>query len=532
MSHFRIYRYIFLLLLLSPFYEAQFSDEQVLAKLDKIQPLLSQKPDSAIFVAQQIIFNSKNEKLQTHAYINISISKGFLGEKDSAIHYGMEAKKIAIQLSNPELVSQTYGNLSLQYRNAKLFGLAKEETKNGLDYLEKTANSEDKIWIKAGLLRELAKINELEQNSDSTILYINKAFQTLRKEKNQKKTLIQLTYASLYNDLSKYYLKQKQFDKAENNAQKAIKTGKNLPYETIIKKYAYLNLSYIYLHKNEIQRCIDTLKIVEKQINVNEYPLRMEVYNVLAESYRKLGDVKNYQKYEVQAENLEDKLGADELIAINGILKIVEDENRKIRKRNLRIKTIIIAISILAIALIIALGMMFRRNMNNKKTFESYVHKIETEKISTQTNRDLTSEKTSITLPNTEKSAKKISTDIEKAILSKLKTFEEEKHFNEINTTLYKLSNDFDVNSKYLSEIILKHKGQNFNNYINGLRINNICQEIIDHPEYRKYKISYLAEISGFSSGEIFARIFKKITGISPSVFIKNSTKLDTSKND
>lgn len=188
----------------------------------------------------------------------------------------------------------------------------------------------------------------------------------------------------------------------------------------------------------------------------------------------------------------------------------------------------------MTITLFVSLLILYRTKKKEKKIFESYIQKIELEKRLTQANLDneSISEKEINTNTIPEKSTTKISTEIENSVLEKLKTFELQKQYNEPNTTLYKLSNDFNINSKYLSEIILKHKEQNFNNYINCLRINNICQEIIENPEYRKYKISYLAEISGFSSGEIFARIFKKTTGISPSVFIKNSTRLKQDKLD
>jgi AraC-like DNA-binding protein len=39
-------------------------------------------------------------------------------------------------------------------------------------------------------------------------------------------------------------------------------------------------------------------------------------------------------------------------------------------------------------------------------------------------------------------------------------------------------------------------------------------------PGYLNYKISYLADESGFSSHSSFATVFKSITGIAPTTFI------------
>lgn len=373
----------------------------------------------------------------------------------------------------------------------------------------------------------------MQQNNDSTFFYINKALQILDNSKEKNAILIRFTYSSLYNDLSKYYIQEKQFKKAEENALKAIEAGKSLPYQKLAIKNAYLNLSYVYLNNNETQRAIDTLKIVEKKTSTNEFPLRKEIYDALAESYNRLEDAKNYRKYGELSKSIENKLDDSELKAINRSISAIEENNIDINEKNLRNKYIIIGVSAISLILFAGLLILYKTQKKEKKIFEDYIQKIELEKTVNQTNYDINpkSKNENNYSPNPEKTNTRISTDIEKSILEKLNCFELQKQFNEPNTTLYKLSNEFNINSKYLSEIILKHKEQNFNNYINNLRINDICQEIIDNPEYRKYKISYLAEISGFSSGEIFARIFKKTTGISPSVFIKNSTKLKKKNN-
>jgi YesN/AraC family two-component response regulator len=92
------------------------------------------------------------------------------------------------------------------------------------------------------------------------------------------------------------------------------------------------------------------------------------------------------------------------------------------------------------------------------------------------------------------------------------------------------LSNSLNTNPRYLSEIIKQHKGKNFNNYLNGLRIHYITNKLYDTPVFREYKISYLAEACGFSSREVFAVIFKKETGVTPSYFISQLKKDDITK--
>jgi YesN/AraC family two-component response regulator len=111
--------------------------------------------------------------------------------------------------------------------------------------------------------------------------------------------------------------------------------------------------------------------------------------------------------------------------------------------------------------------------------------------------------------------------ETEQALLAKLKRFENSTKFTSNDMSLAVLAGQFETNTKYLSEIINKHYDMNFNTYINKLRINYIVEKLKSDPNFRNYKISYLAENSGFSSHSSFATVFKSITGIAPITFIE-----------
>ncbi|WP_161625938.1 helix-turn-helix domain-containing protein [Epilithonimonas tenax] len=113
----------------------------------------------------------------------------------------------------------------------------------------------------------------------------------------------------------------------------------------------------------------------------------------------------------------------------------------------------------------------------------------------------------------------------EKEILEKLNKFEGSLRYTKSNISLKTLSLQLDTNPRYLSEIINKHKDVNFNTYINNLRIDYILNKLNADEEYRKYKVSYLAEESGFSSHSLFTTTFKNKVGSSPIEYIKNIDK-------
>lgn len=123
------------------------------------------------------------------------------------------------------------------------------------------------------------------------------------------------------------------------------------------------------------------------------------------------------------------------------------------------------------------------------------------------------------------KSTYRISEEMTNFILKKLGKFEDSGKFLRKDINLTWLSNHFNTNSKYISEVIKVHRSKSFNSYINGLRIQYITSKLIDDPVYREYKISYLSEECGYSSTQVFVIAFKKETGVTPSHFIERLKK-------
>ncbi|MCL1667699.1 AraC family transcriptional regulator [Elizabethkingia ursingii] len=109
----------------------------------------------------------------------------------------------------------------------------------------------------------------------------------------------------------------------------------------------------------------------------------------------------------------------------------------------------------------------------------------------------------------------------ESELLEKLNQFEVGTDFMAKNFTLSNLASILDTNTKYVHYLLKAHRNKNFNDYINGLKIKYIVHCLCKEPKFQNYKISYLADIGGFSSQSRFAYIFKKEVGLSPSEFIR-----------
>ncbi|HZW77925.1 MAG TPA: helix-turn-helix domain-containing protein [Flavobacteriaceae bacterium] len=107
------------------------------------------------------------------------------------------------------------------------------------------------------------------------------------------------------------------------------------------------------------------------------------------------------------------------------------------------------------------------------------------------------------------------------AIAGRLRELEKDQFYLDRNLSLASVAAEVGVNHRYLSHTIHNKFGKDFTTYINDLRIDYIIDFLKSDARHLNYKISYLAEISGFSSHNRFSIIFKKSKGMSPSELIQ-----------
>lgn len=107
------------------------------------------------------------------------------------------------------------------------------------------------------------------------------------------------------------------------------------------------------------------------------------------------------------------------------------------------------------------------------------------------------------------------------SIQSRLEKFEKDHKFMDKALTLSKLASTFGTNPKYLSSVIKQSKGQNFSEYINGLKIDFFLGLLKSNRRLKNYTHKAMADEAGFSSAPRFTSAFKKHTGISLSFYIE-----------
>lgn len=148
-------------------------------------------------------------------------------------------------------------------------------------------------------------------------------------------------------------------------------------------------------------------------------------------------------------------------------------------------------------------------------TYLAVPNAIETETISVSSNEEKAS------LKKTEKGFNAASIKTLDEILTHLDHFENNLDFLNSDINLNQLAALWNTNRSYLSTLINQYKGKGFTDYVNQLRIEYLLKNLEEDPNWKKYKIAYLAELLGFSSSRSFSNAFLKATGISPSFYIQ-----------
>ena len=77
------------------------------------------------------------------------------------------------------------------------------------------------------------------------------------------------------------------------------------------------------------------------------------------------------------------------------------------------------------------------------------------------------------------------------------------------------LSSSFNINAAYLGQLFKNETGEMLTNYVNGIRIEKAKEMLVN----TNLKASEISERVGYPNTNYFYRIFKKITGISPTEY-------------
>jgi len=292
---------------------------------------------------------------------------------------------------------------------------------------------------------------------------------------------------------------------------------------------ATIGLAQCYLEKDNLKKAkhmIDSSLIyIEQSGNINAY---QSLYPLMCEYYVRTGDKKLAKAYldstmainEKYLEKYNSKYiirAEQELFEAETMAKDEELKHQE-EKYNYRLLYGLIILAFISIGLVIFI-ILYNKN---KKAYRALVQKNQDwAGAGTGSGFDSVNKSASCCEENTnEPDTEDI--DLMKQVYDLVNN---EKVYKDLDLTLDSLSKQINVNRNYLSKAINKTTGKNFNTYINEHRIKEAIK-IMSDAKSDLISIDAIALEVGFGNRISFYQSFKKITGLTPSDFRNNKSKV------
>ena len=469
--------------------------------------------DSLFSISETPVFQTRSLMLSANLYFQ-------KGNVEKAMELALKAKNIIEPTEEYLMQSKIYGFLSSLYMDLNMYQQSKEYFNKCLKISEKIEDKNISNNIQGVISQERAQAEIKFKNYSQSIKYVKQSQKHLNLVKDPQPFLLAKNETLLGENY--YFLKN--YDQAFSHYNKALEISKAIP-DSYINGIIYSGLTKIYIDKKDAINAKKYVTLAQQISDKSQFLALKKEVNETSEKYYKLtNDLKGLLDIQSKQDLVVEKIQKQKDSFVDQSIIKLKKENGVVQEK---ISTSKIIILVGAVFLIFALLYFFISRRKHRMDYENFqkiradLHsKMLAQEMQIQENLELKEEV--IESKETSKIPEKIMIDsTELKLLKKLEKFENSTLFTKNTISLSTLSTYCETNSRYLSHVINTHKQKDFSNYISELRINYIIGKLERVPKYRKYKIAALAEESGFSSPNKFAMVFKKVTHISPSVFIR-----------
>ncbi len=482
------------------------SDNDYTEMLQEAENILYTQPSETVKITEHIIQKATKSSQQIQSYLLAAEAYNVMGNFDNAVKATIEAKKLAESTQDLEMLLKTSISSISLLNQLGMDIVAEEYFTRTKATVGETSEQKTTRYLNAGTaLIEGHKLIEAENYSEALkkLLEANAFFEEIPDKilKNQTTALI-----------IEIYLAATNLDTAKKYLQSTLEDTSKAPSNNFLRMVTLNQLGRLYfLQKDYPQSLMAYQAALEISENLDNKPYTSKIMEGLSATYLVMDKASLFYSNRTESSQITSNIEAEEDKAVNSLYNYINDnhtaQKEKVKKTYQRNLIIMGAILLLLLLSWVILRYRYR---NRARQYERFINYFEKKQNPIET------------LPEKEVSKRmNIPKETEEALIKKLNQFENSKQFTKQDMSLAMLASQFETNTKYLSEIINNYKNKNFNSYINELRINYITEKLKNNRTYLQYKISYLAEESGFSSHSSFATVFKAVTGIPPTVFIE-----------
>lgn len=334
-------------------------------------------------------------------------------------------------------------------------------------------------------------------------------------------------------ELGYYNLKLKKYQDAINvllQCKKYFSTTDDIRNQS----YTLLFLGQSYAGLKDKDKAIQTFIELDSHIQQNKYvfPELREVYPYIIDYYKAINNKEKQLYYIERFLKIDQSLDSQfryisrELPRRYDKPKLLKDkENILIELKNKKI-FFYSSLVILSLILLLVLYLYYKAKKiakEHRKIAQELIHNIEKRNFdsSTEIEKEIPAPQIPEHAEIENKIINTVSEDVTQFILKELEIFENKELFLKNGITLASLAKNIKTNTAYLSETINNHKGKNFNSYLNDLRIDYVLERLVKDKKFRSYKLPAIAEEIGYNNVQAFSVAFKKKTGTTLSIYIK-----------
>lgn len=367
-------------------------------------------------------------------------------------------------------------------------------------------------------------------------------------------------------ELKRYYFfnNQAYIAMAENNSRmaeyyfkKVMAFAQERHMNTMYYVGPLVELGKIHLQSKNSREAIECLEIARDSVLRMENKDRLvSIYQAMAEAYRKSGNADSAEAYRRRYLAMSDSIfNISQFNLANGKLFEYENKENKARIDSLTsqnyIQLFVILVFVVFALAVTLLYVALRRKARNlqeaqkmlvskneelmasdshsRQLLKRYVEAMDKQEIQTGTEKpdkgmmhDTDTGTGSIDGHEDQRTGLGLSEELRNRLLNSITTIlEDVSVISNSDFNLSMLAEKAGSNTKYVSSIINDVYGKNFKTVLNEYRIREACRRLTDKDHYGNMTIQGIYEDLGYNSAASFIQAFKKVNGMTPSVYQK-----------
>lgn len=443
-----------------------------------------------------------------------------------ALQYFVGGMKAAEAEDDSHCYMVCVGYLSNIYNNFGDFQGCLYYAKRGYDMALKTNNVIMQNRFLSNLVFFYCCVGDIEN--------ARKSYDGLRKTPGDDK--VGWNYFILYGKarLSKYSGK---LNDALREFSDALNYAKAHKMHDIYKLFQLSEIGNVYLDLHQYpeailmgQKCLS----LSKRLKNND--LQINACKMLADAYSRIGDRDSSDKYRMQYYVLNDKIyNLKKYFSLKNSL--LQYENMQVDRHINHLELTIIFVSLIVLSLVILVVVIIKKNRSLRDAQKMLIRKNnELQKSESKSNELMKKYIPDAVIPD-HNEQKEVQPGENTPILNE----EQSEHLLRLIISAMENNDavfnpDFNLNTlavmvnsntKYVSMVINDTYQKNFKTLLNEYRIREACKRLTDTEHYGNMTIQAIYEEVGYRNAVNFIRVFKKVMGMTPSVYQRLSQEKD-----